>query len=426
MSNRILHLTFLAILAAAPALGTAWLVPLAAGPTMVSCAPDELSHAEYAVALADGDFTVWPDSPWRMSFFPPSQYAAQTAGILAARVGGDAAWQYRLPLQDSRLQGFPLARVGSVLLGVLAVLALAETTRLLTNSARLGLIGGVIAALYPQRFFISGYVNADAFTFCAASLLVLALAGWLRRGEREDGLAALGLAAGAVLLAKPSGFALLPPTALWVAWAWRAGHLRLRSVIATGFLALGVAAPVLAWNAIRIGALDPLGVDAYGKFVQSSMWRGEEGFVLPENAVWMFARALARSSFMKFSNMSLAIPAWLFGLWVVIVAVGSLLAARGLGSASASTRRMAAWLVGTLLLSVGLAVYQSFTIDFSPQGRYILLPIVLLTMVAFLAPEQTGVRHGHLWTGAAIAYLVIVALWSLSLLALSPCGPGIT
>jgi hypothetical protein len=70
-------------------------------------------------------------------------------------------------------------------------------------------------------------------------------------------------------------------------------------------------------------------------------------------------------------------------------------------------------------------IYECFWIDFSPQGRYVLLPIVTLTAVAWVGPLAGGTPRARLWTGLAIGYLRLAAGWSLWLLVRWPCGPDV-
>jgi 4-amino-4-deoxy-L-arabinose transferase-like glycosyltransferase len=410
----------LAVLALLPSLVSVWSIPLGAALLDASCAPDESAHMEQVAALFDGRTGVWPERPSRMSMYLPTPYAPHLSGLAVARAGADAPWMYRLPLTDETYRGYPLARLGSVVLGTLAVLALAAATAAATGSRDAGRFAGVIAALYPQRFFVASYVNNDVGTFAAGAFLALALARWLRDGEGTFGLPLVGVACGAVLLAKPSGYVLLPPTACWVAWAVIHGRVPMREVARAGLIAIAIATPLLVWNAVRNGGLDPLGIGTYRRFVASDDWHG---LVLPEHAPFLFLRALARSSFMKFSNMSLAIPGWLYAPWLVSVPIGLWLGLRRLGGAPASARRAMAWIASTAVLGLAAMVYECFWIDFSPQGRYVLLPIVILTLAAWLAATSGGDRVARRrW---AIGYLAVVALWSLWLLIEAPCGPGI-
>lgn len=415
-------LLLIGLLAIAPSLAGAWLIPLGAGTPDPSCAPDEGAHVDYAVALAEGRWRPWPES--RMAMLPPSEYALQAAALALARAVADPAWAYRLPLRDPRYRGFPLARAASALYGAAAVVALAAAAALLTGSRASGLLAGAVAALHPQRFFIASYVNADAPALAAGSLLVLALSAWMQRGEGERRLGAVGLACGLVATQKLNGFAALPPTAAWVVWATWRGRLRLRAVARAAALGVALAGPVLLWNAVRNGG-DPLGIVALRRFWESPLWHGGSGPLLPEHAAWVFFRALARSSFMKFANMSLALPLPLHVPWLAFVVTGLGTAAAALRRGSPAFRRAAAWTASTAALALGACLWLSFRYDFSPQGRYVLLPVLLLTVAAALSPPTRPAWLRRAWPAAVVCYLALAAAWSLALLWAAPCGPGV-
>ncbi len=399
----------------------AWLVPLGAATPDPNCAPDEQAHFDYISALADGRFGSWPEVDSRMAMFTPGQYAFQVAGLKLARVGVDGAAWYRSPPRDPRLRGFPVARLGSVLLGVLAVLCLADAAAVATGSQDLATAAGLVAAFYPQRFFLSGYLNNDVFTFACGALLLAAVVRWARAGERDSGLIAVGVACGLLAVAKPSGHALLPPTLVWVGWAAARHRVSRRAAISAGLAAAALAVPMLTWNAIRNGG-DALGVSVYKSFVASDSWRGSPEPALPAKAVWVFSRSLLRSSFMKFGNQDLGLPALLYLPWLLLLIVGLGVAVARSRGGEPKILRPAAWLAGSAGLSFAALLYQCLLVDFSPQGRYVLLPAVVLTLVALWAvTDGPGIR----WRLLAVAYFALAALWSLILLWQQPCGPGV-
>ncbi len=413
----------IAVLALLLGLATAWLIPFGGGVSDPNCAPDELAHFSYVEALASGHFESWPESDDRMAFFPPGQYLFQTLGLLAGRAGLDAPELYRVPIGDAELEGFPIARLGSVLLGVLAVVLLADAAAVVTGSRRAGVVAGVIAALFPQRFFQFGYVNNDAFTFACGALAIAGLARWARAGEGEKHLAAVALAGGLLAIAKPTGYPFLITTLAWVGWA--AFHRRIPwpALGKAAAVAAVVAGPMLAWNAVRNGG-DPLGVWVNRAVVASDSWRGSEQLAFPPQPVWTFFRSLTSSSFMKFGNNDVHLPAVLYLPWLSILALGLCAFLYRVRRLEAVRQRMAAWLAASLALSFTAIVYQCFAVDFSPQGRYVLLAVVALTLVCCRALAE--IRHarsrGAIEIGL-VAYFAFAACWSLWLLWQHPCGP---
>ncbi len=411
----------IASVALALGLVVAWLVPLGAATPDPSCAPDELAHFDYISALAGGRFGSWPEVDSRMAMFTPGQYAFQVAGLKLARAGVDSAAWYRSPPRAPRLRGFPTARLGSVLLGVLAVLFLADAAAVATGSQDLATAAGFVAALYPQRFFISGYLNNDVFTFACGALLLAAVVRWARAGERDSGLLMVGVACGLLAVAKPSGYALLPPTLVWVGWAAARRRFSCRAAAAALFAAAALAVPMLAWNAARNSG-DALGVSVYKAFVASDSWRGSPELALPANPAWVFIRSLLSSSFMKLGNQNVGLPALLYLPWLLLLIVGLSVAVARARGREPRTLRLAAWLATGAGLSCAALLYQCFLVDFAPQGRYVLLPVVVLTLVALWAVTE---KPGPRWLLLAVAYFAVTALWSLVLLWQQPCGPGV-
>ncbi len=403
-------------------LATVWLIPLGSEFPDPSCAPDELAHFGYVDALASGRFDSWPRFDNRMAFFPPGQYLFQTLGLRAGRAGLDPPMLYRFAPADRELEGLALARLGSVLLGVLAVLMLADAAAVVTGSRRSGIVAGVIAALFPQRFFQFGYVNNDAFTFACGALTVACLARWARAGEGEKHLAAVALACGLLAFAKPTGYPFLLATLAWIGWAAHQRRIPRPVLGKAAMITAVVSVPMLAWNAVRTGG-DPIGVWVYREFVASDSWRGTEQLTFPPQPVWTFFRSLVSSSFMKFGNNDVHLPAGLYLPWLLILALGLAAGLYRLRRADPLRLRMAAWLAAALALSFAAVVYECLEVDFSPQGRYVLLAVVTLTLVCSraLAEVRGGRFRGAIELGL-VTYFACVAGWSFWLLWLHPCG----
>lgn len=404
-------------LAVALRLVAAWAIPLGFGPDF-NCAPDEAGHFWVARELARGHTATWPESASIYSAYPPSQYAPHVAFAALAR-HVDPPWLYRMPLAAERVRGYPLVRLGSVVLGAVTVVALALATAAWTGSRRAGLVAGAVGALYPQLVFVGAYTNGDAYTIAAGALLALALAYWGRDGEATAGLVAVGAAAGAVLLGKPSGYALLPPTAVWVAWSAIRGRSDGRRALRAAAVAALVAAPVLAWNAVRNGG-DALGLDRYRQFL-AGPYR-PRAVATVADPVTTFVQLLASSAFGRFANMSRPLPDAYLVLAYALLAAGLAAALARRPAAATRTARGALWLATSCALSVALVAYNSWRIDFQPQGRYLLLPIVIVTIVAAEAPRALGSRFWRAWPLAYVAFLAVAAVETEVLLYRYPCG----
>jgi 4-amino-4-deoxy-L-arabinose transferase-like glycosyltransferase len=388
----------IAALAAAVRLFAAWAIPFSAGSGDPNFAPDEAHHFQVIRDLSVGRAPVWPDSPSIYSVFPPSQYLIQATTLRLGRALPDLR---RVPGHGPDAAGIFWARAGSVLLGVAGSVLLGRTAGAFLRNARAGILAGAAAALYPQYAFVTSYCNADACTIFAGLLLVDALALWAIRGEGVAGLGYVGAAAGAVLSEKVSGFYLLLPAAILVL----SRRPPLRALLQSCALAALVAVPWLLWNAVRTGG-DAFGVRLYGKFM-ADVWRPQTLLEIPHGAA-RFAYMTASSAIGVFGNMSLPLPWPLRGAIGAAVLAGVLIAARTRPWSPA-----AKFIAGVTLANLGSELAKCLLVDFQPQGRYVLVPVLLLISVALIAPARRWPR----WPAAFLAVLTVSTLtmeWQLT------------
>jgi len=411
------QLVAVAVAALALRLFVAWALPLGIASGDPNCAPDEVAHFIVVRELASGRARTWPDVPSSESLHLPSQYVLQAAIFAMARAGADQDWLYRFSGWHPYLEGYPFARLGNVVLGVLTVVMLASAAATWTGSAHAGLIAGLVVAFYPQHIFISSYVNADAMTIAAGAALVLALARWVRAGEGERGLSLLGAAAGLVALGRVNGYAVLPATLVWVGWAMRRRRVRLGDVLRAVSVALAVCGPVLAFNAVRNSG-DPLGLSRYREYL-SRDWQVTPP---PPDAVRAFIARFSESSFALFRNMDLRVQPVFYDSALVLLTVGLVMAGFGIRSRDRTLRAALLWIVASTAGSVALVAYYSWFVDFAPQGRYALLPILLLTVIAVLAPGCHSPRRvWRLWPAAYLAFLVAAGVHAAWVIYTNPC-----
>jgi hypothetical protein len=410
-------LVLLVTLAVTLRLFAAWAIPLGFGASF-NCAPDEAGHFWAAHELALGHGATWPESLSIYSAYVPAPYLAHAAAFaLLGRF--DRPWLYRMPLEAERVRGYPLVRLGSILLGAVAVVALALAAATWTESRAAGITAGAVTALYPQLVFVDAYTNGDAYTVAAGALLALALARWARAGETNAGLGAVAAALGAVLLGKPNGYAFVVPTVCWMAWAVTRRRVRGATLGRALAIVLAVAGPMLAWNAVR-NAGDVLGLARYRHFL-AGPYRPAAIATVPD-ALATFARLLATSAFGRFANMSLPLDTPLLVVALLLLVVGTAAALARLRDADGPTIRGALWLATTVALGLALVAYNCWRVDFQPQGRYLLLEAVLLTIVAAWAPRGSARPLWRAWPALYVAFLAVAALETELLLLAHPCG----
>jgi Dolichyl-phosphate-mannose-protein mannosyltransferase len=408
-------LLLLVVLAFVPRVLVAWELPLlATAPDHPECAPDEGLQYWTVMRYADGDFSSWPTSGSIYSAYPPTAYALHAVTLALARVVPGAATTERFPSSWWRLRRYAAARLGSVILGVLTVLLAACAAGAWTGSRLVAIASGAAIALYPQLVFVNGYVNADAFTIATGAGLWLAVSQWASGGEGRAGMALVGAAAGLVVLGKPSGYATLVPTALWVLDARRRGRLVWADLVRTAGATMLVTFPVLAANAFRNQG-DPLGLAKYRELLATS-YHGHtiHGTFVP------FLGALARSSFGVFRNADLPLPGFFYLCAIAFLGVA-------VGSAVTRRRRFrevglraAAWLAVALIGSLALVVWNAMVVDAQAQGRY-LLPV--LVPVGSAATCMLGTLRGlgpalvALW----LAFLASATIAGIVLIHAHPC-----
>lgn len=398
----------------------AWTLPLDASDAVRECAPDERGHLQVIQRLASGRlFTTAPDPRSSYEAFPPVPYLPHAAFLLLAGAGSTDRLA-RFPPRSEAGAGVLAARAGSVALGVLTVVLLALAAHAWTGDVAAACWTALVAALYPQLVFIGGYANADAYTITAGAFVVFALARWARAGEGAVGLDLLAVGLAFVVLGKPSGHFLLVTTAIWIAAAARAGRLDGRAPARSAVIAIAVAGPWLTWNAWRTGG-DVLGLRHYAAWLASLRHPFTPGIEIP-NAPRLFVEWLSFSSFAVFRNLDVYLPTPFYLVALTMLVGGLAIAASGPRRTTATDRRGVAWLVASVAANLALVAYNCWFVGFSPQGRYVLLMVLLVTAIACTAPatnDAFGPRR--IWAAVYGAFLALAALWSVAVIHTHVC-----
>ncbi len=393
----------------------AWTLPLDASVTMRECAPDERGHLQVIRRLASGRLlTAPPDQTSSYEAFPLAPYFAHAALVaLDGVVSADRL--ARFPPRSAAATGFLWARAGSVALGVLTVVLLAVAAHAWSGSLVTARWTALVAALYPQLLFLSGYANADAYTIVAGALVVVAVGRWARAGEGTVGLDLVAVGMALVLLGKPNGYFILVTTCAWITAAALARRVDGRALARMAAIVTAIAGPCLAWNAWRTGG-DVLGLRHYAAWLASLRHPFTPGVEIP-NAPWLFLEWLSLSSFATFRNLNLHVPTVFYVTALALLVTGLVVAAVRSRPTSATEWRALAWLVASVVLNLALVVYNCWFVGFSPQGRYVMLNVVLLTAIACVAPRTVW----RFWPLAYVTFLALAALWSLALIHAYPC-----
>jgi hypothetical protein len=406
--------------AAAVALGLAvrlaasFAIPLGAA-GVYSCAPDESEHfrAVAGLRLWDGGERR-PGEPV-YGVFPPPPYLAQWLALRIGRKLAPDGWRSLARFQPARPEydGYPYARLGGLFWAALTVIALCATAGHWTQRPRTVALAGLAAALYPQFAFTGAYVNGDAATIAAGALLGAALSGWAVRGEGDPGLWRVGLALGLVLIMKPNGWFSILPVSCWIGQAaWR-GQISRPALAKAAAACAAAALPVLAWNARRMDG-DAFGLRHFAGYLATE-WAGAPGTRTP-HALSRLVKDLFLSTVGDFRNLNLPLPSVLVGATWLFLATGGFLALRG---ATGVRRRAALCLAASLAVNLAMVLYESWFVDFQPQGRYLLPAVLWLCLAAILAPFEGRLRIA--WRLGCTSLLAAGCAGMLLLLYRHPC-----
>ncbi len=217
--------------------------------------PDEEPHYHAARFIEQhGRMAVYPDDEARLyfsrhgttrSFRPPFAYLT---GVGAAK-----------SLDVLGIQERARYRIGSAVLGALAVALVFLAAAALCGALWISLFGALSFGLLPQFTFLSAYFNDDVAAVTSVALLVYGLVLMLRRGVGLGPLLLVGVATGLIIISKPSAWAVSFGLLLGLPWLMVRDGVPLRR-------ALAVMVPVIlvsggwwiAFNMSQHGIGDPL------------------------------------------------------------------------------------------------------------------------------------------------------------------------
>jgi 4-amino-4-deoxy-L-arabinose transferase-like glycosyltransferase len=370
-----------------------------------------------------GEFALRDRRPGEAIYavFPPVQYVLQEVTFwIGSRALNRSVHRHlgRVPPTDGAFDGYQYARWGSILLGLATIYLFAKSASYWTERKSAPLLAGLVVAMHPQFAFVGATVNADAMTIAAGALLVCSLSYWACSGEGARGLTGIGAAAGLILLSKPYLWFCVIPTAFWIGSALRRGSLPVRALGRAVAAGAAVSLPFIAWNVHRLGG-DALGLAHFEEFMLHE-WSGDPGRVLP-HAGRRFLNSLATSAIGNFANLNVPLPTVCIGLAWLMIGIGAAVALRRAWLADVRYRRLALWLIACVVINLSMVAYESWFVDFQPQGRYILLNVLMLACVACLGAVP-GAKAVAWQCCCLVIWLLCDALMLRAVLS-HPCGP---
>jgi len=354
--------------------------------------------------------------------FNPHAGAPPLYFLLAAPIqralAGDLLWQ-RMGV-----------RLLSVLLGTMTVwLAYAFVQRLAPERPDLALATGVFVGFNPMFTYISAAINTDnLINLIYAALLLLLAEGLLRRPLERRWLIGLGLTLGLGVISKLTiapGILISAALVLWL--IWRAGGQRLvalgRATLLAGGAALLVSGWYIAYTWLTYGTLSIM--DVAGTLPEVYVMNPYK----PTGSVWQMifrgkdspAPGLAyyyNSFWGMFDYMDVHMPTLFYALLNSVLALGLIGAALRLARmwrkrgdpAIASGLLVAFWSALLIVATVGMAIYVNYETEYQPQGRYLFVVVVPLSLAVVAGWDWLGRRLGMGRRAAPLLAMVMLAV----------------
>jgi 4-amino-4-deoxy-L-arabinose transferase-like glycosyltransferase len=363
-------------------------------------APDEPSHVHYATFIATrGELPNQLDPARRVEgqgHQGPLAYIVMAGLLRLAMPDGDLpvriapnrahAWNggtaLEVPLFDPTRPAFASdreramfygLRLLSVLYGLLTLVVLERTVRMMGADATTAFVAVLLPATLPQFVYVSAYVTADGLLILLATLTAHEVVRVARAPDRLGPYVGLGIALGAALLVKKTALFLLPGVGLTLLALVATGRARFGDVVRHAAVMAGAAVAVS-------GGLFVRNTVVYGDPLGSGMERATLSTLMQPRSLWdpyfadYFPRILSASFVGLLGWVNVWLPAPVYWLYAVL---------GGLAAIGVVVRRGDPWvrLAATFaaLCFLGIVV---FNLTFpQPQGRYL---FAALPFLAFL------------------------------------------
>ncbi|MDO8560103.1 MAG: hypothetical protein Q7S23_03680 [bacterium] len=330
-------------------------------------------------------------------------------------------------------------RFGSALVATLAVVLAYFAVRNLWPEfpARAGIVAALVG-FHPKVLGLGMYLNADAYTLLAATLVFYLLTIVHRQGRFSQQLAiAVGLALGLVFLGRENGYAGFVLAAGYGLWLLREREnrwpLAAAVAVALAFPTIFYLQQMLSWGRAYVPFVVGSGISwippEYSVVEAYRLPLGSSGFEWPvvhlgwwQPLHWLvFFVPLFTSSFVTFSYHLVDFPAlWysFFFLFATVSVVGWVHRARMVSPARSRSGLSRRWLLGSaaaaVLAQIGAVAWLNFSVLHQPDGRY-LLPLAVPALLLLLLGWQFAVRRSSLVrfvTFSAVAFFFMSSIYA--------------
>ena len=387
--------------------------------------PDETGHSRYVNFIMEHGRLPRPGEEARGEAHQPPLYYLLCAGLASAAglsaipaepernrsfrwYGGDEQPKYLHAASESP----PLAGSARTLhwLRLMSVIMAAGTVVLVFRmggnaglSDDLTILAASFAAFLPQFTFISASLNNDNLANLLSTACLALLVSGLARPARMATWVAAGSLAGAGLMAKFTGLAMIPCGLVALALARATpGSRPIRGSIAFFVPALAIPAPIVLRNLAQWG--DPLGLAAQTQTLPTLVDRKAlvSSYFLTE-----FPLVLFKSFWGTFGWMSFPMPWPLFAgaaIAALAAAAGLLLMRRDL-----ATRRLHLLLGAAIAIQLAQVVIYNLTFT-QAQGRFLFPVIGPIALMIGSGLAETTRRAGLTLPRGRAVWLLVAAM----------------
>lgn len=405
-------------------------------------APDEISHAQFTeVLLRTGQLPTIPRDSARYSYEaeqPPLYYLLlagwakltgqgtgegnrlfpQLQGNPRFSFASDAVPNIYLHNESqSELWSVHILRLLSTFFGLATLVMIWKAARVAwpgDNAAAVLSTG--FAALLPGFTFTSGTLTNDTLAAATGAATFWAILSMLRGGLSRQAIMLAGLTLGLGLLTKRSLLVLLPLLALAPLLT---ANRPLRSRLLAAGTVLGVALAVGIWpligNIVQYGDPFATHVTMLAKQELASPLAHMPGFwIMP-----FYITGLFNSLWGVFGPRTIELPALLYNFYYLLMIVGLVWATYSMMDKSREERKIAAILVGTILLVYAALAYHN-TQFWAIQGRLLLPGLAALALLigrglSVLGGKALPTRAARQWaTGLILAVMAALNVYALT------------
>lgn len=404
-----------------------WSFRITADLTSILAGPDEgmryiLPNFIYEHGRLPTGYETGIHGNWSYAFYPQVLGAIISAGFIkiASIFTQDLFWLVHA------------ARLTSIIFGVIAAIFIRRSARLLFDGHKhqmlIGNMALVFFALLPQVTFLSSYVNNDIIALAGVSMIIYACLFVYKRKITTAPLVWFGMGTVCAVLGYLNSYGFVLVGALYLLIRLIQQYkktkdgkaLAIQIALAAG-IPLLICLPFLIRNMLLYHG-DILGMVTFR--AEYTKWVEQTGIILQnpykEGLLYLITHTLWIPDTIKsfilgyfggWSRGVALVQYWPYYLLIVSGLIGFVARLRKVKKSH--ERKVLIWLIVTgITITIALNFYYTLTIDYQPQGRYIIylaVPLILAITAGIYHFIERVVKPAYVWT----VLVVLMALYTI-------------